>query len=543
MQSSTLRVPQQVHHISPSLREADFLMGPRKTSVMSAVAKGLEWTSSLFTTRGIESAIHSQDQRITYKCTRLCSLSFLPVEFRTEASQFCNQYLNKDYIKRALKLASADNSEIPKKNVVYAETLIDYIRRSSFDAVSRCTSQFTFWISFKDSALGALLYSPYSPVLTDFLQRKHNFGSSPCGIFYGSPRFENDTFLGPLIRELTEKIVTLTVNGTILADALKSIHVSFGGLDMLCLCKQYPDIWQFFETRHWRNMVALSEHIQSLHPGIDEGELSSFVTSFYKSKYPIEEFTDYRQRLKAKIASRRATSNSRQSVNPEFGTKSLPSESNNTPLPTHDFEPVIKEHLTSVNPFGLTPQQISKYARNLAKLANLLGMKDCTPIQELIKQEYHPESVSRELRSQLRPRSSPAQRTEGQLPYETVDSSSVQNSVPTPYISHYCDENGRDLITEWLKEHPKEIAALVQEKLDLIRQGARSKSVTSIRHDKSFGLQECRILCHNAALRVYFLPKQRETGEIKVLLIGDKRDQVTDIDEAMKRAAYILNAG
>lgn len=541
MHSDTIRPIQQEQHPGPSLTDADFLMCPQKVGIISALAKGLEWTSSLVTERGIDAAIISPQGRKAYESTRICSLSFLPPEFRSEATRLSHEYLSKHLIKRAVKLASHHNLKCDLKNATHNathdDTVLQDIRTISFNAVSRRTYHYTFRLISKDTIIESLGKGPLSPILSNFLGEHCHHKAALLGGITGTHYFENDIHLGPSIRELTEKIVTLTANGIIFADAIKSLGMTLSGSEMLSFCKQHQDMWHFFETRYWRNMVALTEHIQILLPGIDDHELGSFVSTFYKSKYPVEEFTHYQERLKVKIDSRRKLQNSPQKEKTREINTSLSSESES--LLSHGIQTAIEHQLTSCNPFGLSQQEIAKYARNLSKLTLRLRMQDATSVLELLEQGYHPESVSRELRSQLRPRSAHSENNEDRVTTAKCDTLSTTITTPTPYISHYCDEHGYDCIDDWMKNHPKEITTLVQEKLDLIRQGARSKSVSSIRHDKTFGLQECRILCPNAALRVYFLPKHRETGEIKVLLIGDKREQLTDIDEAMKRAARV----
>jgi hypothetical protein len=112
--------------------------------------------------------------------------------------------------------------------------------------------------------------------------------------------------------------------------------------------------------------------------------------------------------------------------------------------------------------------------------------------------------------------------------------------MPEAFIKFYQDENDRSDVTTWLQQQSAEIQDLINGKLDLIAQGGRGKGLTRGRNDGTKGVCEWRVKAPNATLRIYYLPAQRDTGEITVLLIGTKANQTEDLAEATRRARSVI---
>lgn len=341
--------------------------------------------------------------------------------------------------------------------------------------------------------------------------------------------FIADKVLGPVGQRMAQAVLELLSKATVVDDAQHHLGANLPKEAFMHIVRTIDEPFALFRSKLWRNMTALAGHVKSAFPDVSRHELGSILGTFLNSSAPVQDFENYLFSLSRKVRGNRdsgqTTVTGSGSVNdgaPVDATRVMSRE---------DVEELLQAH----SRHELSGSQVGEYGRTLAALLRKSGLGDPKVLQDLLSQGYHPETISRELRLQLRPNLPPA--AAKQLPLADLPE---LPQMPEAFIKFYQDENGRSDVTTWLQQQSTEIQELINSKFDLLVEGGRGKGLTRGRNEGTKGVCEWRVKAQNATLRIYYLPAQRDSGEITVLLIGSKANQREDLAEATRRAQSVI---
>lgn len=466
------------------------------------------------------------DARATYMKTRMISVYKLPECVRQNLEHVLQSSFDIKLIEQKVNRYLREGNKIAKLQPLIGRTSAAYFSWAGPEAVRYKLVMFV--LDSPDAAYSLLTQmdaTPLQPYIREAAHARGMFMRYPRG-----PKLADDDTVGPMVRKAAHSAVDLLVRATIVKDAQELLGAELPPAAFMQLVRASTQPWGVFELKVWRNMAALASHVRGTTPEVTREELGVTLAAFSGSSTPIASYESHRETLGKKL---RARLDAVESARSDRGDGDA-SKSADTGAETS--RELVAELLRSRKDLPLSVRQVREHSRSLSALLRKSGIPDLKLIRELLSHHYHPETIVRELRDQLRPerpgRSTPQ-------PSAPLSDLAALPRMPATFIRFYQDTNGRNDVTTWLQQQPLEIQELVNGKLDLIAQGGRGKGLTRGGNETLKGICEWRIKAPKATLRVYYLPAHRETGEITVLMIGHKSEQAEDLKEAHRRAEVV----
>ena len=466
------------------------------------------------------------DARANYMKTRMISAYKLPECVRQNLEHVLQSSFDIKLIEQKINRYLREGNKIAKLRPLMGHTSAAHFSWAGPEAVRYKLTMYV--LDSADSAQSLLTQldaRPLQPYIRD--------AAHAHGIFMRYPRgtkLADDDTVGPMVRKAAHAAVDLLVRATIVHDAQEHLGAELPPAAFMQLVRASTQPWGVFELKVWRNMSALASHIRGTTPDVTREELGATLASFSGGSSPIASYESHREKLGKKLRARLdAIEAARSDRTPGETSKSAETGAETS-------RELVAELLRSRNDLALSARQVREHSRSLSALLRKSGIPDLKLIRELLSHHYHPETIARELRDQLRPERPSLSTTQPSVPLSDL---AELPRMPEAFIKFYQDANGRNDVTTWLQQQPLEIQELVNSKLELIAQGGRGKGLTRGGNETLKGICEWRIKAPKATLRVYYLPAHRETGEITVLMIGHKSDQAEDLKEAYRRAEAV----
>ena len=510
-------------HSSIPTNSFELLVWGCKYACAQLAQRALEWLGTV-SAATVASAINDEPgARDKYMRQRALSVRLLPPFVNRAVERTLYGSCNYKEVQKQFKREYSGLYPGPVITYVTSKKCLEPIHHELVEEIRLVLKSFTIRnVHQGERLLAAMRHTTLSDVIIGgMLEGRHTPGLP----------FLADKVMGPVGQQTAQAVLNLLVKATVLKDAQDHLGARLPEAAFMHILRTIDGPWTLFCSKLWKNMTSLSGHVRGAFPDMLPDELGSLLGTFLNSSAPIQDFENYLFSLSRKVRSRlesaQAARKERESVADVLSVDAAGVTSR------QEVEGLLHAH----SRHELSGSQLQEYGRALASLLRKSGVAEPKILQNLLEQGYHPETISREFRSQLRPHFPLTAAHQAQLPLADVPE---LPRMPEAFIKFYQDENDRSDVTTWLQQQSAEIQDLINGKLDLIAQGGRGKGLTRGRNDGTKGVCEWRVKAPNATLRIYYLPAQRDTGEITVLLIGTKANQTEDLAEATRRARSVI---
>jgi hypothetical protein len=338
------------------------------------------------------------------------------------------------------------------------------------------------------------------------------------------------------LRAIVVQVVELITRGVVLADASMVTGIKLPGSTLRKLLNiDGSDYWAMFDGKLWRGISCLTKHVRTELPGIAAQELGIIAARFAEAGDPVSDYQRWRSDISERI---RTTVESR-----------IPSSSTSSPSVPHERAPnmggILRPNQLRADLRSRLSQQneVERYLDTLMTLIGKVGDESGELVLRSLKHGDHPESIARELRNALRDRYRELRKkpvTSDRNETSSTDGHTLLKPSAPLNIEFYRSPDGRHSAEDWFSTVDLSTANQVRVKISELSAGLTGKSLKTTHLTRggsnAHGLFELRIQLNNATLRVYYLPPDRSTNTIVVLLIGTKTDQRDDVREAARRA-------